>query len=174
MSASPASARWPLLSPHLNSGKVDAAIVLPYPLASLRRRHPDLVVLAEMITAGGMAECLRVGYPPEPLPDRQVFWLEAAESGAQGRSSDGFDGRPEQLHIPEQIRDKLPTSARLEDAPAQTRLISPASRKPTPRWPDATERARRFDAGASGSVEKLRESTFDFAMGLQRTNFSLV
>ena len=146
----------------LELGKVDAAIVLPYPLASLRRRHPDLVVLAEMITAGGMRNAYGLDTLPNLCLIAKSSWLERRPNLARkvARAMASTHAWI-QLHIPEQIRDKLPTSARLEDAPAELDYI--ASIKET-----YSEDGRMPPNGPAdlmrvlaGSVEKLRESTFD-------------
>ncbi len=146
----------------LEQGKVDAAIVLPYPLASLRRRHPGIPVLAEMITAEGT----RAVYGVDTLPNLCLIarraWLDAHADTARRitRAMAATHGWI-QAHTPEEIRDKLPASARFDDAPAELdylasikEIYSTDGRMPENGPPDLMR-------VLSASIEKLRGSTLD-------------
>lgn len=104
----------------LEQGKVDAAIVLPYPLASLKRRHAGLPVLAEMITPQGT----QAVYGVESLPNLCLIakraWLDAHGDIAR-RVNRAMQSTHAwiQSHTPEQMRDRLPAAARLDDAAAE-------------------------------------------------------
>lgn len=146
----------------LEQGRVDAAIVLPYPLASLRRRHPDLRVLAEMITAEGT----RQAYGIETLPNLCLIakrsWLRDQPSIARkvAKAMAATHGWI-QAHSAEQIRDRIPAEERLDDGAAELEYITQikdvysADGLMPPSGPG--DLVRVF----AGSVEKLRDAQID-------------
>jgi NitT/TauT family transport system substrate-binding protein len=109
----------------LEQGRVDAAIVLPYPLAALRRKYADLRVLAEMITAAGT----RRAYGMDTLPNlcliARLDWLagnrELARRTARAMAS---AHAWIQAHSPAEIRDRLPAASRLDDPEAELEYLA--------------------------------------------------
>lgn len=146
----------------LEQGRVDAAIVLPYPLASLRRRHPDLRVLAEMITPEGT----RQAYGIETLPNLCLIakrtWLDREPAVARKVARAMVSTHAWiQGHSAEEIRDRIPANERLDDSAAELEYISQIKdvysqdgRMP-PNGPADLVRV------LAGSVEKLRDTRID-------------
>ena len=146
----------------LEQGKVDAAIVLPYPLAALRRRHPGLLVLAEMITAQGTRDVYGVDTLLNLCLISKRSWLEAQPDLARKVTRAMASTHAWiQSHTPEQIRDRVPAGARLADSAAELDYVASlkdiysVDGRMLPEGPADLVRV------LSGSVEKFRGSTLD-------------
>ncbi len=108
----------------LDQGSVDAGIVLAYPMAVLQRRHPDLVVLADMNTAEGTRAALGVEDFPNLCLLAPLSWLDREPKTARKVARATVRTLAWiQAHTPEEIRARLPAHARLEDAEAELEYI---------------------------------------------------
>ncbi|MEO7650704.1 MAG: ABC transporter substrate-binding protein [Bryobacteraceae bacterium] len=148
----------------IERGKVDAAAVTGSAIAVLRRRHPDLRILADGCSAAGVKELFGLeSYPTHGLlaPDE---WLTRNRATA-GKLAKAVQKASRWIreHSPEQILEKLPAEYRMEDAQADIDTIRMAiSMMPVDGMikRESAEAVRRV---LSASIEKVRASDFDIS-----------
>jgi NitT/TauT family transport system substrate-binding protein len=143
---------------------VDAAVMTDPALAVVRRRNPNLRILADTRTAEGVRGTFGVDMYPSVVLYSTASWLAAHRGEAQRlaralhRTLDWMRG-----HSPEEIRARLPRAFRTEDTQTDLEglrnlqtMLSPDGRMP----PDAPEAVRKVLAV---SIEGVRTSNIDLA-----------
>jgi NitT/TauT family transport system substrate-binding protein len=145
-------------------GKVDAAVMTEPALTQVRKRNPDLRILADMRNAAGVREVFGSETYPASVLYSTTEWIERNRETAGGlarairRTLEWM-----QQHSPEQIAEKMPAAYRGEDAA----IYVEALRNAMPMFsPDGVMRADGAEAVKkvlSLSLEKVRAANVDTA-----------
>ena len=148
----------------IERGKVDAATLSGSAIPMLQRRRPDLVVLANACTAEGVRQIYGTdNYPAHGLL-APTEWLDRNPETARkiaravDRASRWIRG-----HSAEEIREKIPSAFRLEDAETELEAIRMAVPMMSIDGRVRAEGANAVRQALAVSLEKVRTSNIDLS-----------
>lgn len=145
-------------------GKVDAAAVSGVAIWMLRRRHPELLILADAYTASGVKQIYGVDTYPSHALLAPAEWLSSnADTARRIVRATQKANQWMHEHSAEDIQNKIPEEFRLEDTATELEAIRMARPMYTVDGkvdPNAAEEVRRV---MDISLAKVRAATIDLS-----------
>jgi NitT/TauT family transport system substrate-binding protein len=145
-------------------GKVDTAVVTDPVLTQLRKRNPDLRILADARQAAGVKEIFGTESYPASVLYSTTEWIERNRDIA-GRLARAIRRTLEwmQQHSPEQIAAKMPEAYRGEDTAIYVEALRNSMAMFSPDGAMSAEGAEAVKKVLSVSLEKVRAANVDTA-----------